>query len=231
AMIEVDRLMIEDYGISLIQMMENAGRCLAVLGRQRFLGGDVVGARVAVLAGSGGNGGGAITAGRRLAAWGADVYLGLTRLPEAMKNVPRRQFDIARRFDGVSLLTPDSPGDSFDLILDGLVGYSLSGTPSGTTADWIAWANRHAAPIVSLDVPSGFDSADGSIREPAIRADATLTLALPKRGLRGPGAKENTGALYCADISVPPGLYARLKPPVSVATFFGRSDIVRVGRK
>ena len=36
-MIEVDRLMIEKYGIELIQMMENAGRCLAILAKERFL--------------------------------------------------------------------------------------------------------------------------------------------------------------------------------------------------
>jgi len=34
---EVDRAMIEDYGISLVQMMENAGRNLAQLARSRFL--------------------------------------------------------------------------------------------------------------------------------------------------------------------------------------------------
>ena len=37
---EVDRAMIEDYHIELIQMMENAGRNLAHLARQRFLNGD-----------------------------------------------------------------------------------------------------------------------------------------------------------------------------------------------
>ena len=35
-MVEVDRAMIEDYGIELIQMMENAGRNLAHLARLRF---------------------------------------------------------------------------------------------------------------------------------------------------------------------------------------------------
>ena len=35
-MIEVDRAMIEDYKIELIQMMENAGRNLAHLARERF---------------------------------------------------------------------------------------------------------------------------------------------------------------------------------------------------
>lgn len=39
-MVEVDRAMIEDYGIDLAQMMENAGRNLAHLARERFLNGD-----------------------------------------------------------------------------------------------------------------------------------------------------------------------------------------------
>ena len=43
---EVDRAMVEDYGISLLQMMENAGRGLAHLARGRFLDGDPRGLRV-----------------------------------------------------------------------------------------------------------------------------------------------------------------------------------------
>ncbi|MCK6585847.1 MAG: hypothetical protein L6Q49_22305, partial [Anaerolineales bacterium] len=54
-MIEVDRAMIEDYHIELIQMMENAGRALAELSR-RWLGGTVKGQGVVVLCGSGNNG-------------------------------------------------------------------------------------------------------------------------------------------------------------------------------
>ena len=56
-MIEVDRAMIENYGIQLIQMMENAGRAFAMLCRDRFLDGNPQGKRVVVLAGTGGNGG------------------------------------------------------------------------------------------------------------------------------------------------------------------------------
>ncbi len=63
---EVDRLMIEDYHIELIQMMENAGRCLAILTKERFFDGDVEGKHIIVLAGTGGNGGGALVAARRL---------------------------------------------------------------------------------------------------------------------------------------------------------------------
>src|SRR2546425_5542425 len=56
---EVDRLMIETFGISLVQMMELAGRTLAALVRVR-LGGLVSGQSVVVAVGTGHNGGGGL---------------------------------------------------------------------------------------------------------------------------------------------------------------------------
>ena len=63
---QVDRLMVEDLGISLARMMENAGRSLAVVARA-MLGGGAARRRVLVLAGAGGNGGGGLVAARHLA--------------------------------------------------------------------------------------------------------------------------------------------------------------------
>jgi NAD(P)H-hydrate epimerase len=51
---EVDRVMVEDLGIVLLQMMENAGRALALQAGQ--LGGRVSGREIVVLCGSGGGG-------------------------------------------------------------------------------------------------------------------------------------------------------------------------------
>ena len=70
-MIGVDRLMVEVYGIQLMQMMENAGQHLTVLARDRFLERDPESKRVVVLAGSGGNGGGVLVSARNLHNWGA----------------------------------------------------------------------------------------------------------------------------------------------------------------
>ncbi|MBV7327185.1 NAD(P)H-hydrate epimerase [Chloroflexi bacterium TSY] len=81
-MIEVDRAMIEDYRIELIQMMENAGRNLAHLARDRFFAGDPSGKNVVVLAGTGGNGGGALVCARRLHNYGARVQVFVTK-PDA----------------------------------------------------------------------------------------------------------------------------------------------------
>ena len=94
-MIEVDRAMINDYQISLIQMMENAGRTLAILIRERFLDGDAKGKTITVMAGTGGNGGGALVAARRLHNWGAEVSVSLTRPEEKMTPVPRQQLSLS----------------------------------------------------------------------------------------------------------------------------------------
>ncbi len=75
--------MTEEVGISLLQMMENAGRCLATQARS-MLGGDMRGRRIVVLAGRGGNGGGGLAAARRLAVWGAAVTVVLAQSLEEM---------------------------------------------------------------------------------------------------------------------------------------------------
>src|SRR5215470_8136095 len=93
-MIEVDRAMMEDYHIELMQMMENAGRNLAHLARDRFLDGDPEGKLVVVLAGSGGNGGGALVAARRLHNWGARVQVVLAEPMDKLTPGPAHQVDI-----------------------------------------------------------------------------------------------------------------------------------------
>jgi NAD(P)H-hydrate epimerase len=222
-MIEVDLLMVHSLGITLAQMMENAGRALATLALRRYLGGTSAPRRVLVLAGSGGNGGGALVAARRLAGWGAEVSLVLAQAREAMRGVSALQMQILEQ---TGLWAGPLPEAAPDLIIDGLVGYSLRGAPRGRVAELIGWANASAAPVLALDVPTGFDAATGELHAPHMRADATLTLACPKRGMAA--ASHAVGALYLADISVPPGLFARLSTPLVVPRF-DAGDLLRLG--
>lgn len=228
-MIEVDRAMIEDFGIELIQMMENAGRNLAQLARQRFLGGNPVGKKVVVLAGPGGNGGGALVAARRLHNWGADVHVFLAQDPENFTTIPAHQLRILTRMRlSIHRAQEMDVASSAAVILDGLIGYSLKGAPTGASADLIRWANASSTPVLALDVPSGIDASTGTIFDPAIRAVATLTLALPKEGLRRPEVAGNIGELYLADISVPPELYAEPALGLSIGALFAESEILRL---
>lgn len=230
-MIEVDRAMIEDLHIELIQMMENAGRNLAHLARVRFLGGNPTGRRVVVLAGSGGNGGGALVCARRLHNWGAEVRVFLAKPAATFRAIPAHQLEILRRMRvPVAQAEALSRVENVDLLVDGIIGYSLSGAPRGAAAELIRWANAQDAPVLALDAPSGLDTTTGAIFDPAIRATATMTLALPKAGFRAPGVENHLGELYLADISVPPALYAEPALGLEVGPVFAESDIIRLSQ-
>ena len=232
-MIEVDRLMTDVLKIELIQMMENAGRNLARLCVQRFLH-DAQSKHVLVMAGTGGNGGGALVAARRLHQWGATVSVLTTKPDEAYSGVPAHQLGILRRL-GVEINSSDLPEAESDtareVILDGLIGYSLKGDPRGRAADLMAWANATDSPVLALDTPSGLDSTTGESHEPTIVADATMTLALPKAGLLTAGAQPFVGELYLSDIGVPDWVYRKIGHEAELGRLFMHSDIVKISIK
>ena len=210
---EVDRAMVEDLHIELIQMLENAGRTLAELAMSRFSPGSVT-----VLAGPGGNGGGGLVAARHLANRGCQLQVVLAE-PDRLTPVPAHQADILARM-GVPVASRPSAAA---LVIDALIGYSLRGDPAGTSAELITWANDQAAPVLALDTPSGLDLTTGAAGTPAVWATATLTLALPKTGLlNAPSA----GELYLADISVPPLVYQRMG--IAVPALFRQSGLLRI---
>ena len=226
---EVDRLMVEEQHISLLQMMENAGRALAALAR-RQLGGDVRNAQVIVLAGLGGNGGGGLAAARRLSIWGADVVVILGAARAELQGVLLQQLEIVERLP--ILVQPgtfagaDAALRSGNLVLDALIGYSLRGAPREPIASLIRAANASGTPLLALDIPSGLNGDTGEAYDPTIRATATLTLALPKVGLTRPAAAKWVGNLYLADISVPQAVYRRLG--LNVGPIFSQCDVIPV---
>lgn len=222
-MVEVDRLMIEEYQILLIQMMENAGRNLAELAK-RQLGGQVAGRSIAILCGAGNNGGGGLAAARHLHNWGAEVSVKLAFDQARLKEIPAHQWHILEAMGLTSNEEPDL--GKADLIIDALIGYGLTGDPRQPVAGWIDRANDAGSPILALDAPSGLNTTSGVPGKPCIRAAATLTLALPKTGLLTAQAQSVVGDLYLADISVPPELYSRLG--VEVPNLFENDTILKV---
>jgi NAD(P)H-hydrate epimerase len=230
-MAQVDRVMIDELGVEVLQLMELAGRAIADWARERFLG-DATGKRVLVLAGSGGNGGDGMVAARLLHAWGALPTIRLSHEAQSLRGAAAHQAHSLEAL-GLPLLPPPENDDvepltfpEADLIIDGLFGFGLSGAPTGASARLIEAANAHPAPILAIDLPSGLDAASGEPYDPCIRAEATLTLALPKTGLLNEAAGPFVGELAVADIGVPAAAYARLG--LTVDPLFGRRSIVRV---
>ncbi|MFV1962264.1 MAG: NAD(P)H-hydrate epimerase [Acidimicrobiia bacterium] len=210
---EVDRIAIEETGPNLYQMMENAGRNLAAM-TIRFLGPDWRVDKIVVLVGTGGNGGGGICGARHLANRGGEVMVVVsdeTRLGE----VPAQQLATYRGSNG-RVLGPGELGDiGHSLIIDAVIGYSLSGSPRGAALHMIEWAKNEETPVMSLDVPSGIDSTTGEAPGKHVIASLTMTLALPKTGLDVAAV----GDLWLADIGIPGETYRRAGLQVSTALF------------
>ncbi|MHB1758099.1 MAG: NAD(P)H-hydrate epimerase [Leptospirillum sp.] len=229
---EVDQMMMEELGIDLLQMMELAGSALARLACC-MLGGNVRGRHVVVLAGGGNNGGGGLVAARHLSNWGAIVSLVTVGASDRVKPAPQHQTRTARamgigieRLEEIKMEGLASRTAASELILDAVIGYGLSRSPTGLSALAIPFLNLSGKPVLSLDVPSGFDSSMGVAREPCVRAVATLALALPKHGFMSREAREVSGRLYVADIGVPIFLYERMG--VNVGTLFQGDPMIEI---
>lgn len=221
---EVDRLMIEEWHVNLFQMMENAGRNLAALAK--FMLGDLlIEKRIIVLCGTGNNGGGGMATARHLHNWGAQFVVALTGSPERLKPVPTQQFQSIQKMELVDL---DPNLADADLIIDAMIGYGLVGSPRPPISDWISKANASEEDILSLDAPSGLNTTNGVTHGLSIKAKATMTLALPKKGLLTQQSIKYSGELYLADIGVPPELYASPSLNLNVISPFQEGMIVKI---
>ena len=219
---QIDRIAIEQSGPTLLQMMEHAGTDLA-LSALEMLGPDWREARILVLAGTGGNGGGGVCAARHLANRGAQVTVITITRPAAADGALGQQL-LALGEAPAQVLTWDEAFDASaaDLIIDAVVGYSLDGAPRARQMALIRASQAVGVPVLSLDVPSGVDADSGEAPGVVVRPTRTLTLALPKVGL----TEANAGELWLADLGIPPGVYARAG--IAFEPLFGRKTRIRL---
>jgi len=221
-MAEADRIASGELGIPLELLMENASHQIAVAART-FLG-AVAGKRIVAFAGSGNNGGDALGALRHLSGWGANVGVVLSGPAERMRPLARRQHDILATLG----IVREGPAEEADLLIDGLLGYSVTGPPRDAVADLIRAANASRLPILAVDIPSGLHPDTGEPLGITIRAALTVTLALPKRGLVATRSRALVGELLLADIGIPPQAFDRLT--IETRGLFERGDLVRIIR-
>jgi hydroxyethylthiazole kinase-like uncharacterized protein yjeF len=177
--------------------------------------GQVYGSRIAVLAGSGDNGGDALFAGAILARRGAAV----TAITVADR-VHAGGSAALREAGGRLAAVTDPAASAFlglaDLIIDGLLGIGGRGglrEPAAALAGQVEQARADGAVVVAVDLPSGVDADTGVVSGPAIRADVTIAFGTWKPGLLiDPGAG-HAGATQLIDI----GLGDRLGSPAAAA--------------
>jgi NAD(P)H-hydrate epimerase len=222
-MAKADREAIEDYGIDVLALMENAGAATAQLSK-RMLGGEVQGQSVYCMVGRGNNGGDGLVAARHLHDWGAEVRVILAGERSDLRDVPARQMAIVDKM-GIPVMESGTGLENARLLVDALLGYGSKGSPREPVAGVIRRANESKVPVLAVDIPSGMDATTGEPGEPTIAAKATVTFGLPKTGFLNPKARPYIGELYLADISMPTRIYAAY----SVNTRpFSRESITRI---
>ncbi len=187
-------------GVSLDLLMENAGAAVASL-VECALGG-LQGARIAVLAGKGGNGGDGLAAARRMASRGArvEVYLvqGSVEHPSARA--------MLRALEGSRVEVERGPPrglDGFDAVVDAVLGVGVRGALRGAVREAMDAYNSSQGLRVSVDVPTGVDPDTGAAAEGAARSDYTVSMIAAKRGLFKEPGSLHAGEVLVAEIGVP----------------------------
>ena len=194
---DVDRLAYERFRIPVSWLMEAAGWQVARHCRTRTY----------VVCGRGNNGGDGLAAARHLHRWGR--LAGVACVDAEGLAGPAAEQAAALRAVGVPIASsPDLAGAQ--LVLDALLGTGLNRPAQGQVADWIEAVNRSELRVVAVDVPSGLNSDTGVAGGPCVRAQATVTLGLPKPGLLTGDGPAHAGEVWVADIGVPFEAYAEL---------------------
>ncbi len=203
---ELDARAVRDFGISEEVLMENAGAAAYGVLAREIEGHD---GRIAVVCGTGNNGGDGLVVARRIAAGGGTPSVWVVGDPGKFTGAAERNWKICRRMEvPVHRVDTDPQALIHALrhcrgVVDGLFGTGLTRAPAGPYQEAIDAVNACGAPVLSLDIPSGVDGDTGQVSGVAVRADATITFGLPKIGdLLYPGC-DLCGRLYVSNISFP----------------------------
>jgi hydroxyethylthiazole kinase-like uncharacterized protein yjeF len=193
----------EYFGVSRLQLMENAGRNVASEVATRFRPEKPV----AIFCGLGGNGGDGFVAARHLSSMGYKVAVVLAGKAKeitdtaALENWKALQslketIPIYEVYD--SSLVPEITAE---IIIDALLGIGTKGKLKPPILQLVRKINTVNAFRIAVDVPTGIDADTGEVLGEAVRANLTITFHKTKKGFEN--AKEYVSELTVKDIGLP----------------------------
>jgi NAD(P)H-hydrate epimerase len=207
-MAEIDRLAQERYALPQYVLMEDAGLRAYLLARERIWSGGPPQGRVVILAGRGNNGGDALVMARQCRLEGAGELSIVLGAGEPVQGSLAATHLTSCRALGLPVLSfPEQSSEVASLlagarwIVDGLAGTGLSGAARPPLSDLIRLANSSPGETVAVDLPSGIGDAFRP-GYPAMEAEYTLTIGLPKLSLYLPLARPLAGRIL-----VVPGVF------------------------
>jgi len=168
------------------------------------------GRRFWLACGPGNNGGDGLEAAAHLQRWGKAAVVTWLGDPATASVDTLASLQRAR---AAGVVFGDSPPQEYELAIDALLGIGSSRPPAGRMAEWIAQMNAGAAPVLSVDLPSGLNADTGTFAidsiaggDPATwtRARFTLSLLTLKPGLFTAQGRDAAGELWFDDLDVVP---------------------------
>ena len=211
-----------EAGISLDELMENAGLTVAEVVRTDFEeSGGVFGKRIVILIGPGNNGADGFVVGRHLAAWGAKV----TAVLCAGRDSPDPKRDLAEQA-GVSLIDGLSDDglqllqqklETTDEVIDAVLGIGFSRPITEPLSSLLSATLESETPVIALDLPTGLNSDTGVFDSAGLPADQTLVLGYPKLGPAISADPSVAGEVVVLDIGIPAGLDSQIRTELLTA--------------
>lgn len=203
---DVDRRAIEEYGLSGLVLMENAGRgCADLLCRLGISG------KVVICCGRGNNAGDGFVIARHLQLRGKQVQVLFWGEPDKLSGDAAANFEVLQKCEVPIHYFQGAPprGElpfhltNVDWIVDALLGTGAQGEPRAPLDAVIDLLNLCDGRKFAVDLPSGLDADTGQTSAATFRADHTATFVAPKVGFCAPSAQAYLGLVHVLDIGAP----------------------------
>ena len=198
---ELDRCAIEDHGIAGFALMQRAAAAaytslLDLLQREH-------GKRILVVCGSGNNGGDGYLIARLARLDGHPVQVLALAGEEKLRGDALTAARAWREASGPILEVAETDFETFDVIVDCLLGTGLERDVSGPYHSVIEKINQSSCAVLAVDIPSGLSADTGQPMGVAVRADRTISFIGLKQGLFTGAAADYCGQIDYADLGVP----------------------------
>lgn len=171
---EIDEELFSEYAFSVDQLMELAGLSCAVAFAKSFPLHEVC-KEVLVLCGPGNNGGDGLVCARHLKLFG---YSPVIYYPKKTKKQLYENLTTQCHKMHIPSVNHLSDLSNFSSIVDALFGFSFKGPPRGDFVQVLEEVAQCDLPVLSVDVPSGWDIENGN--PSGIQPDVLVSLTAPK---------------------------------------------------
>jgi NAD(P)H-hydrate epimerase len=203
----IDRRATERFGVPSIVLMENAAIAVVDAIFERYPDAD----RVALLCGTGANGGDGFAVARHLENRGVVPVVVIVGERDSIKGDALTNLTICERLSipiyhlrgADDVETALAHVADADLVVDAIFGTGLNRAPSGFHADVIRGLAELRIPVLAIDLPSGANASSHEPFDPCVQAELTVTFAAPKVCHVFEPAAIYCGEVIVADISIP----------------------------